>query len=47
MLTVVICCRRVTVYMGFVSFMILVWDHIITLGDEVGVLLILRVASLY
>ncbi|TCD59887.1 hypothetical protein EIP91_011254, partial [Steccherinum ochraceum] len=26
---------RVTVYMGFVSFMILVWDHIITLGDEV------------
>ncbi|THH30580.1 hypothetical protein EUX98_g3603 [Antrodiella citrinella] len=26
---------RVTVYMGFVSFMILVWDHIITLGDEI------------
>ena len=22
-------------YMGFVSFMILVWDHIITIGDEV------------
>ena len=21
--------------MGFVSFMILIWDHIITLGDEV------------
>lgn len=26
---------RVTVYMGFVSFMILAWDHIITLDDEV------------
>ncbi|KAH8085961.1 hypothetical protein BXZ70DRAFT_900026, partial [Cristinia sonorae] len=24
-----------TIYMGFVSFMILVWDHIITLADEV------------
>lgn len=22
-------------YMGFISFMILVWDHIITFGDEV------------
>ncbi|KAK7689839.1 hypothetical protein QCA50_006478 [Cerrena zonata] len=27
--------RRVTVSMGFVSFMILAWDHIITFGDEV------------
>ncbi|CAL1713532.1 unnamed protein product [Somion occarium] len=26
---------RVTVYMGFVSFMILIWEHIITFGDEV------------
>ncbi|KAI0088523.1 hypothetical protein BDY19DRAFT_993920 [Irpex rosettiformis] len=26
---------RVTVYMGFVSFMVLVWDHIITFGEEV------------
>ncbi|KAI0345637.1 hypothetical protein BDW22DRAFT_1426307 [Trametopsis cervina] len=26
---------RVTTYMGFVSFTILVWDHIVTLADEV------------
>ncbi|EKM49744.1 uncharacterized protein PHACADRAFT_201439 [Phanerochaete carnosa HHB-10118-sp] len=26
---------RMTTYMGFVSFTILVWDHIITFGDEV------------
>jgi hypothetical protein len=26
---------RVTIYMGFVSFMILIWDHITTFDDEV------------
>ncbi|CAL1713456.1 unnamed protein product [Somion occarium] len=26
---------RVTVYIGFMSFMILIWEHIITFGDEV------------
>lgn len=26
---------RVTIYMGFVSFMILIWEHVITFADEV------------
>jgi len=26
---------RVTIYMGYVSFMILIWDHIVTFADEV------------
>lgn len=26
---------RVTIYMGFLSFMILIWEHVITFADEV------------
>ncbi|GJE97688.1 hypothetical protein PsYK624_139090 [Phanerochaete sordida] len=46
---------RVTIYMGFVSFMILAWDHIVTIGDEVeyiwkgkkGILVILFTINRY